>query len=306
MVIATRAPAFLTVQDSGFQHSRSHGIPPCGAMDRDSWLRGNLLVGNTSGEASLEWALSGGSLRFTHDTQIALSGARPVATISGTPVPAETRLTVPANSELVIAGLEAGRFLYIAIRGGVDVPLVLGSRATYLPGSFGGFFGRRIRTGDSLPVGKPAESENSVEISFPAHPLRPSPQVTNEIRVVDGPEASLFGNKARQEFFQSEFLVSATSDRAGYRLEGPVITSAEAGRIVSVPGCPGAIQIPSSGAPIVLMADGPTIGGYPRIAVVVSADLGAFAQLSPGDRVRFRLTGLEEAARLTVRGVAPA
>jgi 5-oxoprolinase (ATP-hydrolysing) subunit C len=172
-----------------------------------------------------------------------------------------------------------GRFIYVAVEGGIDVPLVLGSRSTYLPGAFGGYKGRMLRAGDELPLGRSraASSEMPVSAAFDG----------DAIRVVFGPRRAMFTAEHRLQFLSTEFKVAQASDRMGYRLDGPPLAGGEWGTRLSEPVCPGAIQITASGQPIVLMPDAPTVGGYPVIGVVHSADLGRLAQKLPGEAVRF-------------------
>lgn len=306
MILVARAPAFMTVQDAGFRGFRASGIPPGGAMDRSAWMRGNSLVGNRDGEAALEWAVSGGALRFETPSRIALTGARCVATLGGVEVRHGAAVEVEAGTELLVEKLTGGRFLYVSVAGGIDVPVVMGSRSTYLPGKFGGFEGRRIRNGDRLRIGSAGSSSALDAGAITAGGPPSSPSAGSAIRVVPGPEESWFDPVTLGTFYQSEFTVSASSDRAGYRLEGTRIAPANRGTLVSQPGCPGAIQIPAGGSPIVLMADGPTIGGYARIAVVATADLATLAQMPPGAKLTFVKVGFAEAVGLLGGGAGHA
>jgi allophanate hydrolase subunit 2 len=153
MMIVVRAPPYLTVQDAGRFGYRASGVPQAGAMDQWSLAAANIYAGNHRGAAALEWAIAGGSLRFEHSTTIGLAGADIDAAIDGRPVRANASISIGAGETLTIRGITARRFVYIALRGGVECPLVLGSRSTYLPASFGGIEGRRLRNGDVLTVG---------------------------------------------------------------------------------------------------------------------------------------------------------
>jgi antagonist of KipI len=192
-----------------------------------------------------------------------------------------------AGTRLEIRPRADHRFLYVAVRGGIDVPEVMGSRSTYLPGGFGGFEGRRLRTGDVLPVGPALHSGLGGNV----HPrITADPTDTDvTIRVTPGPQWERFDERARETLLESRFTVSPSSDRMGYRLDGPAIISGVSATLPSEAACPGAIQIPDGGQPIVIMPDGPTVGGYPKIAVVNSADLRLLAQCLPGRGVRFRI-----------------
>jgi biotin-dependent carboxylase-like uncharacterized protein len=246
-----------------------------GAMDPESLELVNLLVGNAPAAAGVEWALGPGRIGVEQACSVA-AGPGTILAIAGEPVPAWTARRVRPGDALELA-VPAGRFGYLAVSGGVQVPPILGSRSTYLPGRFGGLEGRLIRAGDLLPgSGAPG----------PARGLPPAlhPDDGGPIRVVDGPQADLFDGRAWETFLNGRYVVSPTSDRMGYRLEGPTLSHRGAAALPSEPACPGAIQVPEGGTPIVLMVDGPTVGGYPKLGVVITVDLGRLAQQRPGAR----------------------
>jgi len=180
----------------------------------------------------------------------------------------------------------------VALAGGIDVPIVLGSRATDLGAGFGGFGGRPLRVGDALSLGPRADRPPEATAAWKA----PAARVT--VRVVLGPQEDHFEEATRRRFLKERWRVAATSDRVGCRLEGPALAHRGPSEIASDGLVPGAIQVPPDGAPIVVMADGPTTGGYPKIATVVGADLPLLAQLVPGEgEVRFRGVSILEAQR---------
>jgi antagonist of KipI len=258
----------------------------------------NAIVGNALDSAALEWALGGGALRFQRECVFAIGGAHARATSAGQSVSSFTTCRARAGDELTIEQLTAGRFLYIAISGGVDVPQILASRSTYLPGHFGGYDGRLIRRDDNLPLGPSSNSTPSEGFSCPPELL---PRYESEaVRITRGPQADLFDDDAWHGLTETEFTVSTASDRTGYKLKGKAVTEG-ADNLPSDPSCQGAIQIPGDGTPIVLMADAPTVGGYPKIAVVVDADLPILAQRSPGEIVRFQLVTIEQSQRALKR-----
>ena len=262
-------------------------------MDPFALAAANALVGNALNAAVLEWGLSGGSLRFENDCTIALAGARATATLGGAPAAPLTTIGAKNGDELVVERIDSGRFLYVAFRGGIDVPIVLHSRSTYLPGKFGGHEGRMLRHGDSIRLRDPAGRAPSPGFHVPAE-LTPA-YATGVVHITPGPQADLFADDAWRTLLQ-EFRVASASDRTGYRLEGPALTTS----IASLPsdaGCAGAVQVPGDGKPIVLMADAPTVGGYPKIAVVSEADLPILAQRQPGETVRFELIAIEQSQR---------
>jgi biotin-dependent carboxylase-like uncharacterized protein len=282
-VTVTKAPPFATIQDLGRTGFRDSGVPVSGLADRDSGLALNALLGNDPNAAMIEWALAGGTLRFDGDATIAIAGANAVCTVSGRSVEAMNPLEVSGGQELCVSGIVAGRFLLIAVRGGVDVPVVLGSRSTLVSAAFGGFEGRRLRSGDCLPVG-------DLTVGAVARSTAPRWRDGDDtIRIVRGPQANLFSVRAWSALLGANLTVSRTSDRTGYRLDGVTMTHDGTASLPSEPTCVGAIQIPDGGAPIVIMHDGPTVGGYPKIAVIRSACISRFAQLTPGDAVKFVL-----------------
>lgn len=293
MITVVKAPPYLTVQDLGWSDLRSAGMPVGGAMDRWALAAGNLLVGNARDAAALEWALAGGALRFDAPCLVALTGADVEARLGGAPVPMRSPVAVAAGDTLSVGRFTHGRFLYMAIAGGVDVPSLLGSRSTYLPAGIGGFDGRRLRTGDVVRVAKPSSPAGRSGAALPA------PSFPDEVvRVIAGPQRRHLSEAAWGGFLAGTYTVAPASDRMGYRLTAsPPIPGAPAD-LPSESACAGAVQLPPDGHPIVLMADGPTVGGYAKIAVVISADLGRVAQRNPGEAVRFRAVSVAEAQRV--------
>ena len=184
------------------------------------------------------------------------------------------------------------RFAYIAFGGGVNVPEVLGSRSTYLPGGFGGHEGRRLKHGDRLPLGPPVREWNTGWSDRIAEFL---PRAEGAVRVVPGPQVDLFDPGEVDRLLAGKLAVGRGADRMGYRLEGQEFAHRAPAALPSEPVCVGAVQVPQGGAPIVLMPDGPTVGGYPKIASVITADLGRFAQLAPAERPMFEMVTFEEA-----------
>jgi antagonist of KipI len=298
MITVTRAPPYLTVQDCGRRRSRASGVPPGGAMDSFALRAANAVAGNDLDAAGLEWALGGGSIRFEHDAVFALGGAKAHATLAGKVAAPCTTTHAQSGDELTIEQISGGRFLYIAIAGGIDVPLILGSRSTYLPGRFGGYLGRMLKLGDALPLGPTPEHTPSYGFHCAADLL---PRYdTGIVHVTRGTHADLFDEFAWRTLTESEYRVATASDRTGYKLEGAALAN-PVGTLPSEAGCPGSIQIPGDGLPIVLMADAPTVGGYPKIAVVGEADLPLIAQRSPGETIRFELITIEQSQRALKR-----
>ncbi len=294
MIRVLHAPPFATVQDLGRVGWRHAAVPPSGAMDPASLRTANALIGNEPDAAAVEWGIGAGRLEFQRDMEVALAGASFAASIGrsgvgegriGPPESLNRALSMRAGDVLAIEPAGRGAWLYLAIPGGIDVPLVLGSRSTYLPGQFGGMDGRLIRTGDvleaaALPAFPPARLPARTADDPPAPPFAP-------IRLAAGPDRAMLSDEAWTRFLSAEWIVSRAVNRAGYRLEGRAIHFPAPAGLPSAPVCPGVVQLPPGGQPIVLMPDGPTVGGYPRIAVV-GEDLGRLAQHRPGERFTFR------------------
>ena len=294
MITITRAPPYLTVQDCGRTRARAAGVPRGGAIDSFALRAANALAGNETNAAALEWALGGGAIKFERDGVFSLGGATARAMLGGRAVAPFTTIHAGAGEELVIDQISSGRFLYLAVNGGIEVPLILGSRSTYLPGRFGGFEGRILKRGDTIPLGRtsiraPADGFHCAAELLPHY-------ASGVVHITRGTHAVLFDEGAWRTLIEGEYKVSAASDRTGYKLEGAALTN-RAGALPSEASCPGAIQVPGDGFPIALMADAPTVGGYPKIAVVSEADLPIIAQRSPGDTIRFELITIEQSQR---------
>lgn len=301
MITITRAPPYLTVQDMGRRNSRSSGVPRGGAMDRFALQALNAIVGNDFEAAALEWALGGGSVTFETDCVFAIGGARVHATLDGRSIPSFTTCRARGGETLTVDQLVAGRFLYIAFSGGIDVPLMLGSRSTYLPGRFGGWKGRMPVHNDSLPLGVPPASAPPDGFTCPAELL---PRYSSDsVRITRATHADLFDDAAWRTLTETPFTLSGSSDRTGYKLKGAPLGDS-VGSLPSDASCQGAIQVPGEGVPIVLMADAPTVGGYPKIAVVADADLPILAQRVPGETVRFHLVTIEQSQRALRRSAS--
>lgn len=280
----------MTVQDRGRRRHRSAGVPQSGAMDWLALAAANSSVANRTDAAAIECALGGLILRFDAAMSFAIGGARVEASLSGIPVVNDCLIRAKRGDELKVNAILSGRFYYLALAGGVDVPEILGSRSTYLPGAFGGFNGRRIQAGDTLPVLVPEKpGQASAQKRFLTNP-----ESRGLVRVLRGDQSALFSAELWRTFLESPFRVTTASDRTGYRLAGPDL-SHDFAELPSEGACPGAVQLPPDGQPIVLMADAPTVGGYPKIAVVITADLPALAQCVPGETVSFAETTTEEA-----------
>ena len=289
MITVLRAPPFATVQDLGRPGHLGAAVPRAGALDLLSLTVGNLLVGNPRDAAGLEWGLGAGTLVLERAATIALTGARATATLGGRPLEPLRAYSASPGDSLVVQQIEDGAWLYVAVSGGIDVPLVLGSRSTYLQGRFGGLGGRILRSGDRLPIGKRhGQPRDSVPAELAAASL------VAPIRLLPGPDRPLAPH-AWDTILATEFRVSRAVSRMGYRLHSRPGQLSSPGDRPSAPACIGTLQLPSGGEPIVLLCEGPTVGGYARIGAVATVDLGYFAQRKPGDPVRFVAVDVQQA-----------
>lgn len=292
-------PGWLTtVQDLGRYGYQQYGVPVSGAMDRYAYLVANRLIGNRDHDAALELTLKGPELLFEHDSVIAVTGADLTPSVNGVGVPLWTSLLVQASSRMTFGTRRAGARCYLAVAGGVNVPVVLGSRSTHLSSKTGGVKGRALTRGDILIGGAPLPHQRATIGHGLPEKLRPVYSTVATLRIVPGPQRTSFSEQALDVLTTSAYRLSSQSDRMGYRLEGPKLAHAGSEQWISDGTAMGALQIPPDEQPILLMADRQTTGGYPKIAVVISADLHLAGQLMPGDTVTFRMTTLREAQAL--------
>lgn len=281
-------PGLLTtVQDTGRWGYQRFGMPVAGVMDRFAYRTANLLVGNNPDAAVLEMTMFGGAYRFESPAYIALCGADMQAELNGEAVRNWSAFFVSAGSELNFSYAASGCRAYLAVYGGLDTPLVLGSRSTYVRGGIGGHCGRALKSDDILLFGE-VGSLPSANKYLPAELV---PQYREEItlRVLLGPQDDLFTKEGIQTMLSNSYTITDEADRMGYRLEGPAIKHCGKADIVSDALCQGAIQVPGHGSPIIMMADRQTTGGYAKIGAVIGPDLAMLAQAKPGDSIRFKL-----------------
>ena len=294
------SPGLLTtVQDLGRFGYQRYGIPVCGALDSASLRIANILVGNRDHLAGLEITAIGPTIRFMEETVIAVDGADLEPTLDGNPMPEWESVRASAGSVLSFGAPRDGVRAYLAVAGGIDVPLVMNSRATDLKGGFGGFEGRALRAGDFLSCGDSAHPTASAPNRLPPKISRQSTYGQEfTLRVVLGPQDDAFTRAGVSTLLNSEYTVSNDADRTGYRLDGPVIEHIGGFDIVSDGTALGSVQVPGSGTPIILLADRGTTGGYTKIATVISPDIGWLAQAMPGARIRFEAVPVEEAREI--------
>jgi antagonist of KipI len=300
-MIAVLKPGLLTtVQDAGRLGHRASGMPLAGAMDRLALAIANRLAGNEPGAAALELTLMGGTFRFEADAIVALAGAEFPASLDGRVVPPGAPFLAAAGATLTLGVARRGVRAYLAVRGGIDVPVQLGSRSTYARAGFGGFEGRALRAGDRLPIGEAPGPAFQGMSRLPGELLDlAAPGGTVTLRVIPGPQEELFHPDGLETLLGATWKVTTQNDRMGYRLEGPPVRLRGAADIVTDAVVPGAVQVSGDGKPMVLMVDCQTTGGYAKPFTVIGPDLRQLAQARAGDGVRFlRCTQAEAVAAL--------
>lgn len=285
-----------TIQDLGRFGYQKFGITTSGALDLVAMQTANLLVGNHRDEAVIEMTLMGASMEFTEANTVAITGGNFGPTLNGTPVRMCSAFTVKVGDTLAFGCAQSGCRCYLAFANGLDIPKVMGSKSTNMKCGVGGFMGRKLAMGDEISFAAPLphmpdEAARVVEYREPSEK-----EVT--IRVVPGPQDDAFTPAGISTFFSSAYTVTNRSDRMGCTLEGPAVECAGKNDIIS-DGIPlGAIQIPASGKPIVMLSDHQTTGGYTKIGTVATADLPLFVQRKAGDIIHFQQIPVKEAQKL--------
>lgn len=298
MIEVLRAGLCDLVMDQGRPGYGALGVPAGGAADPAALATANRLAGNETGAAGLEIILAGPLLRFPAGGVAALTGARfESRRSSGAAVEWNQTLVLAAGETLTLERAQSGCRCWLAVRGGLTVSSVMGSRSTFLPAGFGGMQGRALQQGDVLPGTDGGGAVKRLRACLPARSDGACPEGRACLRVVAGPQAGQFDDGGLAAFFGSAYRVKAASDRRGLRLSGARVSH----RRLELPSqglLPGAIQVPPDGQPIILGWDGPVTGGYPVIAGVIAADWPRLAQLQPGDAVRFETIAVEAAQAL--------
>lgn len=290
-------PGFLTtVQDGGRFGYGQFGVTPSGPMDVESFQIANLLAGNALGESALEATILGPTFHVTEDTVIAIAGADMSPLLNGVSIPMHRAIAVPAGSTVKLQTAKNGSRTYIACSGGFDVPLVMGSRATSMQNYIGGFQGRKLEKGDELSLRPVSGALQNIAGRAVSHQIRRKHE--NVIRVLLGPQEEYFTASGLAAFLGTPYTISKDFDRMGCRLEGKAIQHKTDGNIISDGIVNGAIQVPTTGQPIIMLAERQATGGYTKIATVISVDLPVIGQCLPGDILRFQTVSLEEAHRL--------
>ncbi len=283
---------YTTVQDKGRYGYQKFGVPISGAMDQFAYRVANLLVGNPEDAAALEITILGPRLEILSEADIAVTGAEIPILLNDEPMEGWASFRVKPGDLLEIKQTARGCRAYLAVTGSIDVPVVMGSRSTYVGGRIGGYGGRPLRKGDILSRGEGRLLKARRRLPHEFIPTYPREIL---LRAIPGPQDDHF-DEGLDVFFGSEFRVTPNADRMGYRLEGPPVPHREGASrgIISEPSVPGGVQIPPDGQPIILLLE-QTVGGYPKIATVITPDIDRVAQAKPGDRVHFERVDLETA-----------
>ena len=302
MSITVLNPGLLTtVQDMGRVGYQQFGVSVSGVMDPRATSIANILVGNDEGEAVLECTMLGPQLRFDAPNCIAITGGDLGPTLDGKPIPNYCAVSVEAGQVLRFTGPKTGCRAFIAFAGGLDIPVVMGSRSTYMKAKIGGLEGRKLAKDDVISFRAPRTQLKNMK----DRNLYPEfvPREVYTVRVVMGPQDDAFTDAGVKTFLSETYTVTPEFDRMGCRLEGAVIEHKESGDIISDGIAFGAIQVPSAGKPIIMLADRQTTGGYTKIANVITADFRLIGQLKAGDKVRFEKVSIAHAqdALLTQR-----
>ena len=285
---------FTTVQDRGRFKYQKFGVPVSGVMDTFSYHIANLLVGNNGDEAVIEATMIGPEIEFLDDAVIAVTGGDLGFSINGERASLWQTYTLKKGDKVLFSDLDKGVRGYIAFFGGILVPKVMESRSTYVKSSIGGYFGRALKSGDILEIGE-------LEKNLVDYPIKKVPEeyIPNyfedvEIRIVMGPQNYFFTEKGIEKLLNEVYTVGMECDRMGIRLDGEEIEHKAGADIISDAISFGSIQVPPSGNPIIMMADRQTVGGYTKIATVISADLPKLAQIKPGDKIKFKEVSLDK------------
>ena len=296
MIISVMAPGMLTtLQDGGRKGHQASGFSVSGCMDRESMQIANMLVNNRLDEVVLEMQYLGGTFRFEGETYVALAGADMEPELNGSRVANDCAIKVKAGDVLTCHRAVSGRFGYLAVAGGFDVPDVLGSKSTNLKCKIGGFQGRALQAGDALCV------KQETDWLLNEYLKETAPIVYEQsvwLHVIEGPQQEMFTEKGLQDFYSAAYQVTDQSDRMGYRLDGVPVEATDGVDIISDGIVEGSIQVPPSGLPMILLADRQTTGGYAKIGTVASIDIPKLVQCMPGADIHFEHITVAEAVEL--------
>lgn len=287
------------VEDDGRYGYQQYGVSVSGTMDFFAHRLANILVGNNELESVLETTIIGPEIEFHDDMVIAITGANSAPVLNGESIPLWQSIRVRSGDHLGFNGIKSGCRSYIAFSGGLDVPVVMDSKSTYIRAGIGGFKGRALKEGDVLKTGEPtANIAELEERKIPQKYVNYHLQDNINIRIILGPQKEYFTAKGIETFLSSTYEVTNESDRMGYRLNGEEIEHKKSADILSDGIAMGAVQVPSNGQPIIMMADRQVTGGYTKIANVITVDLPKIAQAKPGEQIEFEVITVQEAQEL--------
>ena len=299
MKIKIISPGVLTtVQDLGRFGLQQYGVPVSGACDPFAAKLANTLAGNPRDAALLECTMMGPVIEFLDPGIFAVSGAEVTPVLDGEELLVNTATRACRGQKLSFKTPKAGLRFYIAFSGGIDVPVLMGSRSTYLKTKEGGFHGRRLEAGDVLTVADAPGPGPDLSRRYGGNGFMA--KAVHDIRVIPGPQDDHFTEEGLNTFLSQTYTVTASSDRMGMRLDGPVIEAKNGYDIISDGINMGAVQV-AGGKPIIMLSDRQTTGGYAKIANVISVDLHVLAQLKAGDKIRFVSVSMEEAQELYIK-----
>ena len=286
---------FTTVQDLGRPGFGPIGVSASGAADPTALRIANRLVGNAEYAPGLEMTLQGGQFLFPDGGMIALGGADFSGSIEGRPISPWMSYEVGPGQVVSCGRSQGGARCYLCVRGGIRVPMIMGSASTDVVAGLGGVEGRPLRRGDVVEIGR----EPATKPCRTLHPeLLPLLEPREVFRVTNGPQVKWFTGESISAFYSGPYAVTSDANRMGIRLEGPALTMTTSAEMISEGVSLGCIQVPANGQPVILFVEQQTTGGYPKIANVIAADLPALGQLKPGDRIRFQRVDLREAREL--------
>lgn len=293
MITVIQQGLLTTVQDEGRWGYQAYGLPVAGVMDRYAGRIVNMLAGNSLQAAVLEMTAIGAVFKFDEEQLVAIGGADMQVKVNGISVPNWSAFIAPKNGEVRFEEAVSGYRAYMAVQGGIEVPMVLGSRSTCVKAGVGGYEGRQLRQGDVLSVGQDGKGVARPQM-LPGDFI---PAYDNKImvRAILGPQQDMFSEEAIAAFFAKPYTVTKQADRVGYRLTGARILPIDKADIISDAVYQGAIQIASHGMPFIMLADHQTTGGFAKIGYVIQSDLPKVAQTKTGDIIRFSCVSEAEA-----------
>lgn len=292
------AGLMTSVQDLGRFGYQQYGVSVSGAMDHIAARLANILVGNDENEGFLEVTIMGPVIEFLDPAVIAIAGGDLQPQINNIPVALNKGIALNKGDCLSFKGMKKGCRSYVAFAGGIEVPVIMGSKSTFLKAQIGGYEGRALKAGDILSTGALKTSIGDLSAREISENFYDYGSETVKLRVVLGPQDDAFTDEGLDTLFSSVYSVTNNCDRMGYTLEGKEIQHQDGADIISDGIAMGAIQVPSKGNPIIMMADRQTTGGYTKIGNIITADLPKVAQAKPGDKIIFIRSSLNEAHML--------